>query len=145
MSMESLKALIEQAEYLLESNQTDELSKLLEDLNISEAKELVDELPESGAIFLNLLPINRAVAVFRILDFPVQERIIKKLPGPRISELINELPPDDRTAFFSDLHGDVVKKLIILLPSEDRKETLALLGYNEDSVGRLMTPDYIAV
>lgn len=143
--MESLKALIEQAEYLLESNQTDELSKLLEDLNISEAKELVDELPESGAIFLNLLPINRAVAVFRILDFPVQERIIKKLPGPRISELINELPPDDRTAFFSDLHGDVVKKLIILLPAEDRKETLALLGYNEDSVGRLMTPDYIAV
>lgn len=143
--MDALKSLVEYAEYLLENDQLPELSKLLEDLNISEAKELIDELPESGAEFVNLLPINRAVAVFRILDFPVQERIIKKLPGARISELINELPPDDRTAFFSDLHGDVVKKLIILLPAEDRKETLALLGYNEDSVGRLMTPDYIAV
>src|SRR5690606_23227590 len=52
---------------------------------------------------------------------------------------------DDRTAFFSDLHADVVKKMIILLPSEERKEALGLLGYNEDSIGRLMTPDYIAV
>ncbi|RYZ48202.1 MAG: magnesium transporter, partial [Sphingobacteriales bacterium] len=47
--------------------------------------------------------------------------------------------------FFSELHGDGVKKLIILLSAEDRKEALALLGYQEDSVGRLMTPDYVAV
>ena len=53
--------------------------------------------------------------VFRILDFPTQERIVKKLSGPKIAELINELPPDDRTSFFSELHGDIVKKLIILL------------------------------
>src|SRR5690606_949495 len=52
---------------------------------------------------------------------------------------------DDRTAFFAELHGDAVKKLIILLPAEDRKEALGLLGYREDSVGRLMTPDYITV
>src|SRR5690606_15078767 len=83
--------------------------------------------------------------VFRILDFPTQERIIKKLSGPKISEIINELPPDDRTAFLSELHGDAVKKMIILLSPADRKEALSLLGYPEDSVGRLMTPDYITV
>src|SRR3546814_279043 len=55
------------------------------------------------------------------------------------------MPPEDRTAFFSDLKGDVVKQLIILLPPSERKEALALLGYPEDSVGRLMTPDYITV
>src|SRR5690606_10757091 len=48
-------------------------------------------------------------------------------------------------SFFSDLKGDVVKQLIILLPPSERKEALALLGYPEDSVGRLMTPDYITV
>src|SRR5690606_20658776 len=58
---------------------------------------------------------------------------------------INELPPDDRTSFFSELHGDAVKKMIILLPPADRKEALSLLGYPEESVGRLMTPDYITV
>jgi magnesium transporter len=46
---------------------------------------------------------------------------------------------------FSELKGDAVKKLIILLPAKDRVEALSLLGYEEDSVGRLMTPDYVAV
>jgi magnesium transporter len=46
---------------------------------------------------------------------------------------------------FSELHGDTVKALIQHLPEDDRKEALKLLGYKEDSVGRLMTPDYVAV
>ncbi|HET8573764.1 MAG TPA: magnesium transporter [Edaphocola sp.] len=143
--MENLETLFKDAEQLLEKNNDQELALFLQELNISEAKELIDEFPDYGPRFIELLPIGRAIHVFRILDFPVQERIIKKLPGYKISEIINELPPDDRTAFFSDLHADVVKKLIILLPSEERKEALGLLGYKEDSVGRLMTPDYIAV
>lgn len=143
--MENLETLFKDVELLLEKNNNQELSQFLQELNISEAKELIDEFPDYGPKFIELLPIGRAIHVFRILDFPVQERIIKKLPGYKISEIINELPPDDRTAFFSDLHADVVKKLIILLPAEERKETLGLLGYKEDSVGRLMTPDYIAV
>jgi magnesium transporter len=61
------------------------------------------------------LSINRAVNVFRILDFPTQERIIKKLSGEKVSEIINELPPDDRTAFFAELHGDAVTKFILHL------------------------------
>lgn len=143
--MENLETLIEETELLIERNDDQALFNLLEDINISEVKDLIDELPQYGAKFLDMLPISRSVHVFRILDFPVQERIIKKLSGTRISEIINELPPDDRTSFFSELHGDVVKKLIILLSAEDRKEALALLGYKEDSVGRLMTPDYVAV
>src|SRR5699024_8339054 len=111
----------------------------------STARELIDEQPDQGPHFIKLLPIQRAVHVFSLIDFPVQERIIKKLPGHKISEIITEMPPDNRTTFFSALHGDVLKELIILLPQEERVETLGLLGYNEDSVGRLMTPDYIAV
>jgi magnesium transporter len=143
--MENLETLIEQVELLIEANDNSALYNILEELNISDVKELIDEFPEYGPRFIEMLPISRSVHVFRILDFPVQERIIKKLSGTKISEIINDLPPDDRTSFFSELHGDVVKKMIILLPAEDRKEALALLGYNEDSVGRLMTPDYVAV
>ncbi|MGO8056494.1 magnesium transporter MgtE N-terminal domain-containing protein, partial [Rhizobium leguminosarum] len=57
----------------------------------------------------------------------------------------NELPADDRTAFLEELPSEVVKELIKLLDAEERKITLSLLGYPEESVGRLMTPDYIAV
>lgn len=121
------------------------LQDYLNDQNISDVEELIDELPEHAALFIETLNINRAVHVFRILDFPTQERIFKKLSGNKIRELINEMPPDDRTSFLSELRGDVVKQLIILLSPEERKEALSLLGYPEDSVGRLMTPDYITV
>lgn len=140
-----MEEMVEQIELLLEQNDEQQLQEYLNNLNISDVEELIDELPKYGAKFIQTLSLNRAVNVFRILDFPTQERIIKKLPGEKISEIINELPPDDRTALFSELHGDAVKVLIQHLSVADRKEALSLLGYKEDSVGRLMTPDYIAV
>jgi magnesium transporter len=140
-----MEEMVEQIELLLQEGDNKQLKEYLNNLNISDVEELIDELPEYGPLFIETLSINRAVNVFRILDFPTQERIIKKLSGKKVSEIINELPPDDRTAFFSELHGDAVKTLILHLSPDDRKEALSLLGYQEDSVGRLMTPDYIAV
>lgn len=143
--MENIEFITGQVDALIEQNDEQGLIIFLENLNISEMKDLIDEMPEYGAKFIQLLSIQRAVHTFRILDFPVQQRIFKKLSAARITELINEMPPDDRTAFFSELSSEVVKKLIILLPQEDRKEALGLLGYEEDSIGRLMTPDYVAI
>ncbi|PJJ84319.1 magnesium transporter [Mucilaginibacter auburnensis] len=140
-----MEEMVEQIELLLEENNDEQLRTYLNNLNISDVEELIDELPDYGPKFIETLTINRAVNVFRILDFPTQERIFKKLSGNRVAEIVNELPPDDRTAFFSELHGDAVKKLILHLSPEDRKEALSLLGYDEYSVGRLMTPDYITV
>ena len=140
-----MEEIVEQVELLLESNDEQQLRDYLNNLNISDVEELISELPEHGPQFIEILSLNRAVNVFRILDFPTQERLLKKLSGLKIAELINELPPDDRTSLFSEMHSDTVKSLILHLPPDDRKQALALLGYEEDSVGRLMTPDYIAV
>lgn len=136
---------VEEIEKLLALEDDAQLKVYLDDLNISDVEHLIDELPQHAVKFIETLSVKRAVNVFRILDFPTQERIIKKLPGNKLAELINLLPPDDRTSLFSELKGDAVKKLIILLPAKDRVEALSLLGYQEDSVGRLMTPDYVAV
>lgn len=143
--MEELEMKVELLESWVENGQLSELRDFLNEQNISDVEELIDELPEHAALFIETLNINRAVHVFGILDFPTQERIFKKLSVAKIRELINEMPPDDRTSFFSELRGDVVKRLIIMLSPEERKEALSLLGYPEDSVGRLMTPDYITV
>jgi magnesium transporter len=140
-----MEEMVEQIELLITQADKNQLQEYLNNLNISDVEELIDELPQHGVLFIETLSLNRAVNVFRILDFPTQERIIKKLSGPRVAGLINELPPDDRTALFSELHGNAVQKLILHLSADDRKEALQLLGYEEDSVGRLMTPDYIAV
>ena len=140
-----MEEMVEQIELLLEQGDKVQLQDYLNNLNISDVEVLIGEFPEHGPLFIDLLSINRAVNVFRILDFPTQERILKKVSGAKVAELVKGLPPDDRTALFSEMHSDTVKVLIQQLPADDRKEALQLLGYKEDSVGRLMTPDYITV
>src|SRR5690606_5305335 len=141
--MEELEMQVVLIEQWIDEGNISKLQDFLNEQNISDVEELIDELPEHAALFIETLNINRAVHVFGILDFPTQERIFKKLSAGKVRELINAMPPDDRTYFFSELKGDVVKHLIIMLSPEERKEALSLLGYPEDSVGRLMTPDYI--
>src|ERR1700744_724659 len=143
--MEDMEDLVDQVKLFLDTNEEAHLGDYLNNLNISDVAEIISELPDYGPHFIEILSINRAVNVFRILDFPMQERLLKKLPGAKITELISGLPPDDRTALFSELHGDTVQAMILNLSAADRKEALQLLGYKEDSIGRLMTPDYIRI
>lgn len=142
----NVELLAVQALSLIEVGDIQRLQDFLDNLNISEVEDLIDELPEHAPLLIDTLSVKRAVNVFRILDVPTQERIIKKLPGEKISEIINGLPPDDRTAFFGEIKNkDLLRRLIALLTPDDRKEVLTLLSYPEDSIGRLMTPDFVAI
>ncbi|HTR28657.1 MAG TPA: magnesium transporter, partial [Puia sp.] len=101
--------------------------------------------PDYESQIIGNLSIHRASSTFKILDVPTQKRIIQELPAFTTAELLNDLSADDRTSFLEELPSEVVKELIKTLDPEERKVTLSLLGYPEGSVGRLMTPDYIAV
>jgi magnesium transporter len=106
---------------------------------------LISELPDEEDKIISNLSNHRAVSTFKILDSATQKRIIQEMSPAKTAELLNALPADDRTSFLEDLPSEVVKELIKTLNPEERKITLSLLGYPEDSVGRLMTPDYISV
>lgn len=137
--------LIDEVIQLLENDRDRQLKGYLNEQNISDVEHLIDELPQHAVKFIETMSTKRAVNVFRILDFPTQTRIIEKLQVNKLTEIIRQLPPDDRTALFGESTPDAVKKLLALLSDNDRIEALHLLGYEEDSVGRLMTPDFIAV
>lgn len=122
-----------------------ETREFLDSQNISDVVELVYEFPQYSATIISIMSVHRAASVFKMLDFSNQKDIIEELPPSVTAELLNELPADDRTSFLEELPSNVVKELIRLLKPEERKITLSLLGYPESSVGRLMTPDYIAV
>lgn len=142
MTLETLQA---ELEHVLEKGDPDEIRHFLDQQNISDVAELIYSLPEYDASIVMYMSIHRASGVFRILETPTQQDIIQKLPPGKTAELLNELPPDDRTALLEDLPGGVVRELIKLLNPEERGITLSLLGYPENSVGRLMTPDYVYV
>ncbi|MBX9785192.1 MAG: magnesium transporter [Chitinophagaceae bacterium] len=122
-----------------------EIQEFLNNQNISDVADLIYEFPDYESQILANMSVHRAVSVFKILELPTQKQIIKELPPFKTAELLNELPADDRTSFLEELPSNVVRELIKLLNPEERKITLALLGYPEDSIGRLMTPDYVYV
>src|SRR5688572_20794352 len=131
--------------YLLESGNESAARQFLDHQNISEVADLINEFPDQEAYIITHMSIHRAASVFKILDLSAQKHIIRELPPFKTAELLNTLSPDDRTDFLEELPSNAVRELIKLLEPEERKTTLSLLGYPEDSIGRLMTPDYVWV
>ena len=121
------------------------ITDFLNDQNISDVANLIYEHPEYETQIISHLSVHRAASVFKILDVSEQKRIIKNLSATESAELLNELPPDDRVDFFEELPTGTVRELLKILEPAERKITLELLGYPENSVGRLMTPDYVYV
>lgn len=134
-----------QFEQIIETEDTLQIRSFLNNQNISDVAELIYENEEYESQIIANIAIHRASSVFKILDLSAQKRIIKNLPSAKTAELLNELPADDRTDFLEELPKEAIRDLIKLLDHEERKITLSLLGYPEDSVGRLMTPDYVYV
>ncbi len=122
-----------------------QIREFLDDQNISDVADLINEFPDYEAQIIANMAIHRAASVFKILDIAQQKNIVKELPSAKTAELLNELPADDRTDFLEELPKAAIRDLIKLLDPEERKITLSLLGYPEDSVGRLMTPDYVYI
>jgi magnesium transporter len=136
---------IDQFHEIIHSKDVLKIRDYLNSRNISDVAELIYEFPDLESQIIGNLSIHRASSTFKILDVPTQKRIIQELPPFTSAELLNDLSADDRTSFLEELPSEVVKELIKTLDPEERKITLSLLGYPEGSVGRLMTPDYIAV
>lgn len=103
--------------------------------------------PFQSIIFFRLLPGKEATEVFSELHSDKQVEIIDGLAhhASRLTDLMNDMNPDDRTALFEELPGKVAQQLMQLLSTENLKKTTQLLGYPEESIGRLMTPQYVAV
>ncbi len=133
---------------LIETREWKALKQNLNELDPFQIAEIIEELPGSEDILLfRLLPRKQAKETFQNLSHEKQEKIIENLARniKMITNLLNDLDPDDRTAFLEELPGEITQRLIQLLSPEERKIATQLLGYPEESIGRLMTPELVAV
>jgi magnesium transporter len=111
-----------------------------------EIAELLFEVETPSRILLfRMLPRDLSSNVFALLESDQQNTLLNELTQEETRHLLSELSPDDRTQLFEELPGNVTQRLLNLLSPEDLRETRRFLGYPPESVGRLMTPDYIAV
>ncbi len=131
---------------LIESRDANTLKEVLQGWLVPDLAELIADIPESDqAVLFRLMPRNVAAEVFEYLDLETQKSLLKALGQEHVATILNEMHPDDRTALLEELPGAAAKQLVALLSPEERRLAMRLLGYPEGSVGRLMTPDYIAV
>ncbi len=133
---------------LLDERELFKLKDALKGFQPSELAELIEgeeEDTDRQAIIFRVLPLHLATQTFELLDLATQRYFLETLSSDKMVEVLNEMAPDDRTELLEFLPSDLVRELILQLSEPERRVTLELLGYPEYSVGRLMTPDYIAV
>jgi magnesium transporter len=131
---------------VLRSRDYSRLRDMVRNRPASDLAELLSDLsPEDQAIAFRLLPRQDAAETFEYLDQDGREALLKTLSKEDVAALLNDMAPDDRTTFLEELPANVTRELLSLLTPKERAIAVTLLGYPERTVGRLMTPDYIAV
>jgi magnesium transporter len=133
-------------ESLIAERKLNLLKEILSDWSPADIADLIVDLPEHDKVIVfRVLSFDLATDTFEHLEFDTQEELLKAMGNEEAAAILNDMSPDDRTALLEELPGTSAKRLIQLLSAEERKIAQTLLGYPENSVGRLMTPDYIAV
>ncbi|WP_299397071.1 magnesium transporter [uncultured Gelidibacter sp.] len=133
---------------LISNNEWRKLKLFLDTIDALDIALLIKHASKDDKITLiRLLPRIRAKKVFKMLSRADQQEVIEGLSKnhQKLSRLLNDIEPDDRTAFFEDLSEDIVTQLIQVLSPEEREITVTLLSYPKDSIGRLMTPEFVAI
>ncbi|MFP4693863.1 MAG: magnesium transporter [Halothece sp.] len=135
-----------QLEKLLESNNLEGAKSLLSVVQSVDIAEAIENLPESmQAIAFRLLPKAEAIEVYEHLDTSVQQALIEEFKRQEVIEIVGQMSPDDRARLFDELPAKVVRRLLADMSPQERQNTALLLGYQEDTAGRIMTPEYISL
>ena len=100
---------------------------------------------EDQVVVFRVMPRKDAAAVFEYLSQEAKEALLKAMAQEDVASLLNNMAPDDRTLFLEELPAEATRQLLALLTPAERAVAVTLLGYPEKSVGRLMTPHYLAV
>lgn len=131
-------------EQLIANNQLKAVAEELRSWADPEIADLLIALDKPHQILVyRSLPRQRAADMFAYLEPDDQDSLLKALTDADTRALLADISPDDRTEMLEELPATVTRRLMQLLSPADLAEARQLLGYPEESVGRLMTPDYI--
>ncbi len=135
-----------QLHILLEQGNLNGAKALLVPVQPVDIAEAIEGLPESmQVIAFRLLSKAEAIEVYEHLDSAVQQALIEEFKRQEVIDIVDKMSPDDRVRLFDELPAKIVSRLLAQLSPEERAATNLLLGYEEDTAGRIMTPEYISL
>ena len=133
-------------EGLVEQRRWSDLKAALTEWPEPEIADLIVQRDSPDRLFLfRLLTRDVAGEVFSYLDSEAQNSLLNALNDEETRGLLAALEPDDRTHLFEELPDRVVQRLLNLLDPTDLRAARLLLSYPDESIGRLMTPEYVAI
>lgn len=137
-------SLVRKIERLIQEKKYAEIKQILP-LHAADIADVISQLSASAykLFVFRLVPYDKAVDIFERLSTEEEEEMLNTLSSQEIRGILNEMSPDDRTELFEEMPAELVKKFIILLSPQERKIALEILNYPSDSVGRLITPDFV--
>jgi magnesium transporter len=131
---------------LLKLEKDQQLVETLEEMAVQDIAEAMSQVDiEEQIKVLRALPEERQTDTFSYLGISGQRELLEALKPLEARRILHELLPDDRTAFLESLSPEELENQLKLLAPDDLKQSLKLLGYPEESIGRLMTPRFVAV
>src|SRR5437660_6894602 len=131
---------------LIDARNFGALRELFREWPPADVAEVILDLPEDEQVIIfRVLPAALAADVFEYLGIEEQQNLLRAMAHEQVVGILNEMSPDDRTALLEELPSAAARQLIRLLTPQERNVAQSLLGYPEGSVGRLMTPDFIAI
>ncbi|MBF2055681.1 MAG: magnesium transporter [Cyanobacterium sp. T60_A2020_053] len=135
-----------QLRLLLEQNNLEGAKSLLQPVQPVDIAEAIGDLPETmQLIAFRLLNKTEAIDVYEHLEYSTQQALIEEFKRQEVLDIVDKMSPDDRARLFDELPASVVSRILEQLSPDERQATNLLLGYGEDTAGRIMTPEYIAL
>jgi magnesium transporter len=133
-------------QYLLDTRDKTGLKEHLSNWLPNDIADLLNQLEEEQLLMVfKAIDRDQAFASYELLQINFQIALLDLLPNKLVTLILNDMSPDKRTALLEELDHEMLNKHLKLLTQKERMIALSLLGYPENSIGRLMTPDYIAV
>jgi len=135
-----------QLRLMLEQNNLQGAKSLLLPVQPVDIAEAIGDLPETmQLIAFRLLNKDEAIDVYEHLDYTTQQALIEEFKRQEVLDIVDKMSPDDRAKLFDELPALLVRRILEQLSPEERQTTNLLLGYGEDTAGRIMTPEYISL
>jgi len=130
----------------LHDEETDKVYELVESLHPADIADLFELAAEDDRLPLaSALRDQMSVEVIAELNDHVRELLVEELPADIVADIAEQLETDDAVAMIEDLDLEDQEAVLAELEPEDRAAIEAALAYPEESAGRLMSRDYVAV
>ena len=138
--------LLENVSAALAEGDIPQVEALIEDLHPADVADLIEHLePEERQLFVQITRHVIEPETISHLDETVREEVVEQLGPQALAEVVTELDTDDAVELLEDLEPEQQEQVLQSVPVEDRVLLQQSLTFPEDSAGRLMQRELVAI